>query len=373
VTGADEVVSSVVSLVNRLTRQKSICAQVPNLLLSCVSLFRKPMEVRSRPAYIQVEPTIRCNLRCKMCDSSRVNSAGLDLSLGRFRSILDQFAHVAQVHLQGLGEPLLNSAFFRMVAEAKERGIYVSTFTNVTLISERIADRIVTCGLDQLWFSLDGATAETYEDIRIGSSFRKVTENIRRVVDLSKDPRTRLGIWFVAMKRNIHELPLLPKLAKELGIENLRVELVDTWGKIVPKQLRDLAFTSKHDTAELIDNCGKALRIARSSRLKLELNPRLGSVVNIGRLSGCWQPWLSTYITAEGFVTPCCRRPDPRVFAFGNLFKEKFSDIWNNAKYQTFRHGLTLGKAPEICRDCLFACHVSSVPFLKHLGSNISV
>ena len=361
------------SALDRVANQKLISTQLPNLLLSSVSIFRKPLQLPSRPAYIQVEPSIRCNLRCKMCNLTRVNSKRLDMSLDQFRNILDQFPNVVQIHLQGLGEPLMNSDFFRMVIEAKKKGIYVSTSTNAILISEKIAKKIVTCGLDQMWFSLDGATSETYEYMRVGASFHKVKENIKRVVAQSKDSRIRLGIWFVAMKRNIHELPLLPKLATELEIQNMRVELIDTWGKSVLKDFRDLLLTSKYDLARLVDFSNTAERIARSRKLELEFNPRMKSVINRSRLPGCWAPWLSAYITVEGFITPCGRRPDPGIFSYGNLFKERFLDIWNNSLYQTFRYGLTVGKVPAICNDCSFAYSTSSVSFLKYLATFLKV
>lgn len=297
----------------------------------------------------------------------------LDLSVEQFKNLLDQFPEVMQVHLQGLGEPLLNTDFFSMVVEAKKRGIYVSSFTNATLISERTAKKIAACGLDQLWFSMDGTSSETYQDIRVGSSFGRVKNNIKKVVANCRESKTRLGVWFVAMKRNVHELPLLPEMAEEMGIQNLRVELVDTWGKSVKDNVRDLLFSSKRDISDLANACRKAVIAAHSRKLKLEFNPRLGSAVNFSRLPGCWAPWLSTYVTVEGFITPCCRRPDPERFAFGNIFKNNFADVWNSYGYQEFRRGLTIGKIPDVCYDCLFAHHEGSTPFLKYLSSYLKV
>jgi MoaA/NifB/PqqE/SkfB family radical SAM enzyme len=116
-----------------------------------------------------------------------------------------------------MGEPLLNPDFFKMVKHCKNRGIDVSTFTNGTLITEDVATEIVSSGLKELWISIDGATAETYEDIRPGASFDRVLRGIELIVSArrtKKGNQLRLGLWFIAMERNIHELPLLVELCE---------------------------------------------------------------------------------------------------------------------------------------------------------------
>ncbi len=86
---------------------------------------------------------------------------------------------------------------------------------------------LVAAGLDKLWVSLDGATPESYTDVRLGAALPEVLNNLyefRRArwkkyipefFDLLLKPQ--IGIVFVAMKRNIADLPAVFSLANRLG------------------------------------------------------------------------------------------------------------------------------------------------------------
>jgi hypothetical protein len=78
--------------------------------------------------------------------------------------------------------------FFEMVAYASGKGIKVSTNSNVTLMSHLRAKKCVTSGLDSLHVSVDGAHAASYESIRIGATFERLSKNIMLV----RDARSRL-------------------------------------------------------------------------------------------------------------------------------------------------------------------------------------
>ncbi len=100
--------------------------------------------------------------------------------------------------------------------------------TNGTLLTKSLSKRLIDAGLDMLWVSLDGATPESYGDVRLGALLPEVLANIRAFRNscwtapspLSTSAyqiKPEIGIVFVAMKRNIHELPQLLTLATELG------------------------------------------------------------------------------------------------------------------------------------------------------------
>src|SRR5206468_9128553 len=135
------------------------------------------------PSYVQIEPVGQCNLRCQMC-SIQFRQDGPPygplafMDFEQFTRLIDQFVNVQELHLQGLGEPMMHPRFFDMVAYAAERGIQVSTNSNLTLLNASRAERCVASGLDQLHVSLDGATAETYERIRVKSRVGRVMGNL---------------------------------------------------------------------------------------------------------------------------------------------------------------------------------------------------
>ena len=130
------------------------------------------------PDFAQIEPIGRCNLACRMCTVNDRGDVVTEMPLAQFTAILDQLPALKRLHLQGLGEPMLHPQFFDMVELAAQRGIEVSTNSNLTLLTEARAWRCVTSGLASLSVSLDGATAPVYEAVRRGER-RHVAVGVR--------------------------------------------------------------------------------------------------------------------------------------------------------------------------------------------------
>src|SRR5690606_9682839 len=134
---------------------------------------------------------------------------------------------MSELHLQGLGEPMMHPRFFDMVAYAARRGITVTTSSNLTLLTETRAARCVTSGPARLHGSIDGATAGTYEAIRLRGRFDRVVRNVERIAAARRrlgaaTPRLRLVM--VLVRRNLPELPDVVRLARRLEIDDVFVQ-----------------------------------------------------------------------------------------------------------------------------------------------------
>ncbi|HEX8200237.1 MAG TPA: radical SAM protein, partial [Isosphaeraceae bacterium] len=184
------------------------------------------------PDYVQIEPVGQCNLRCQMCPISFRRDgpphgppAFMDFEV--FTRLVDGFAGVRELHLQGLGEPMMHPRLFDMVAYAAGKGIRVSTNSNLTLLNARRAERCVASGLDCLHVSIDGATAETYERIRVRAHFDRVARNLERLLEARRhlgSAKPHLRLVMVAMRQNLHELPELVRLAHRWSMESIFVQ-----------------------------------------------------------------------------------------------------------------------------------------------------
>src|SRR5436190_1139417 len=98
------------------------------------------------PFLCQWEITCRCNLRCVMCYTDCYNSPANikdELSTAEILRIMDEVALAGclELVLTG-GEPLARPDFFEIYGHAKTKGFLVTLFTNGTLITETIADRL---------------------------------------------------------------------------------------------------------------------------------------------------------------------------------------------------------------------------------------
>src|SRR5215211_1146927 len=183
------------------------------------------------PSFVQIEPVGQCNLRCAMCPiqfrtDGPPHGPPAFMPFETFTPIVDQFHTLEELHLQGLGEPMMHPRFFDMIAYAAAKGIRVSTNSNMTLLNARRAERCVASGLDELHISIDGATAETYEGIRVRAHFDRVLRNLDLLLDTRArfaSPTPRLRLVMVIMRRNLHELPDIVRLAHQRTIDRIFV------------------------------------------------------------------------------------------------------------------------------------------------------
>lgn len=329
-----------------------------NLFLRKIDLTLNRTALLSRPTSLQLECTTKCNLRCRMCDSPIWDRRGMVMSISDFKKIIDQFPFLVKVNLQGMGEPLLNKDLFKMINYCKSRKIMVLFTTNATLIDDITARKIVDSGLDYIVISVDGATAETFEKIRIGSKFEQVIENIKKLVAARGSlEKPRIIFHFCAMSDNIEELPQVVKLAKDIGADGLEGLDAIFWGKeYLKEKLSDKTLESDIIKAKRIINeakieakrmglkffwWGTNEELLSSDDLSLHPDPIL-----------CKAPFRSCFITVDGYVTQCSDIPDPRVSNFGNILEQDFNEIWNSSEYRAFRKAFLRGEIPELCKEC---------------------
>jgi radical SAM protein with 4Fe4S-binding SPASM domain len=322
------------------------------------------------PSELQVEVSGACNLRCRMClvrYAPAIDKKQGALSYEQFLELVDALPRLRKLTLQGLGEPLLSPHLLQMVEHAAKRGIEVGFNTNGTLLGRPIAERLVEIGCGWLHVSLDGATAATYEDVRHGTDFRphpgqfeRVVSNLRGLIDArAESERPRVQLVFVAMRRNLRELPQLISLAADIGVDSVWVQnLSHDFGDTDPagsyRSIREYAEEEAvfgREPAASRAVFGRAA--ARARRLGVELRlPQLEEPARREDGPGCSWPWDSAYVTHRGEVQPCCMVMGSDRAMMGRLGESSFEEIWGSARYRRFRAGLLDGDPPEVCRGC---------------------
>jgi radical SAM protein with 4Fe4S-binding SPASM domain len=319
------------------------------------------------PRSLQIEVTAACNLRCHMClvryrpPLNRVEGA---MRLEEFTALLDQLPEVDDLTLQGLGEPLLSPDLVSMVRYAAERGIQVGFNTNGTLLTPAAAESLLDAGLDWLCVSVDGASAGVYEAVRDGARFERVERNVRALTDLRRRRglgRPRVSLVFVAMRRNVGELPALVRMAAEWGVDDVSVQNLshsfsDTDPHGAYREIRDFA------AREALWQGADADAAAAFAEAEAEA-ARLGMVLHLPRLEarpaqrrpgtpGCDWPWRAAYVEHDGTVQPCCMVMGSDRAAMGNVREEGFEAVWHGPRFRAFRRALLSRQPPAVCRGC---------------------
>jgi MoaA/NifB/PqqE/SkfB family radical SAM enzyme len=288
-----------------------------------------------------------------------------------FAALLDGFAPaVRELHLQGLGEPLLHPDFVRMLRHAVARGLRVSTNTNLTLLTETRVRALARSGIDTIHVSLDGASAAVYESIRTGASFTKVRRNLQRLARAcaaAPEPRPKIRIVMVVMRRNLHELADVVRIAGDAGVPGVFVQhLCHDYGEAtLPAEYRAMREFFAEETLEgevpdrIRADFDRARAAARLLGIELRLPPldrapdtRDESSDGTPSPLRCDWPWRGAYLSYRGDAMPCCMVSTPDRISLGNMAREGVGATWHGEPYQAFRDALASDTPPEVCRSC---------------------
>jgi MoaA/NifB/PqqE/SkfB family radical SAM enzyme len=319
-------------------------------------------------ARVYIEPTNLCNLECVTCMRNVWDEAPGRMSEAVFQRILEgirAFQPTPSVFFGGFGEPLTHPHICEMVEQAHQTGAVVELITNGILLHEQTIRRLMQAGLDRVWVSLDGATPDSYADVRLGAALPEVIANLRRLKELRGSMSTatpRLGIAFVAMKRNIGDLPEVVRLGKSLGADQFSIS------NVLPHtpELREemLYLRSFYETDLTASEWSPLIALPR-----LEINPLTGdSLVNVlknrhllsmtrqefdagantcpfvekGSISIRWDgavsPCLALLHTHESYLDNHIRRS--LAFSVGCLQEHPLLELWNDASYKDLRERL---------------------------------
>lgn len=289
------------------------------------------------PVSVSFEPTTSCNLRCPECPSGLrafTRPTGM-LKKDFFSQTIDEI-HKELLYLifYFQGEPYLNPDFLEMVKYASSKKIYTATSTNAHYLNDDIAKKTIESGLDRLIISVDGTTQEVYQQYRVGGNLQKVFEGARNIVKWKKNLHSKkpfVIFQFLVVKPNEHQVDEIKKLAKEIGVDQVRFKTAQV-------------YDYEKDPNQLIPETGKFSRYKKLDD---------GSYVPKNKMANhCWKLWHANVITWNGLVVPCCFDKDA-THQLGSLQNQSFKQIWNNEQYRTFRKKLMTGrKQIDICANC---------------------
>jgi radical SAM protein with 4Fe4S-binding SPASM domain len=304
------------------------------------------------PSSLDIESVNNCNFRCPHCQVTHWDKEVSHLQISAFEKVLNQFPSLIWVKLQGMGEPLLNKNLIPMLQLGEKRNIWMSFTTNASLLNHRIASQIATLTKTSVYFSIDGASAEVFESIRVGSRFSVVCENIKSFTSLIKiKNKSRITAWMVLTKQNFHEVEDVVLLVKKLGITKLTLQpFLNNWGKDeMADYIDELKLSPSQIFSDTTDaTLAKAQKFAKEQGIKLEIYRRDFYTKH----RKCPWPWKSAYICTNGDVVPCPILADSDTVKMGNIYEQDFREIWNSEQYQELRRCHINYDLPKYCQHC---------------------
>lgn len=268
------------------------------------------------PPSIQIEPTLFCNAACITCCHSKTTRKKGSMDWDLFTKIIDDASQIGvkRAQLFVYGEPLIHPKIVDMIRYVKSRNMGFHLTTNGSLLSGKIAEGILTAGvnsLDYLTVSILGYSAEVHEKVMLGLKHGVVVQNVHNFMDMRK----KLGVngpivetVFYGCKENVHELP----------------QFLEYWSKVV-----DHAINGGSAVEAFVDQ----------------------NQPHIRRTKTCAQLWERMAVHWNGDVASCGEDLNG-VNVMGNLREQSIMEVWNGEKMRAFKQKHKDGKFEGLCEHC---------------------
>jgi hypothetical protein len=192
------------------------------------------------PTRLYIECTAACNISCfEACCApetgiTRTRQAGM-LDFDLFARVVDEAAPaLTRVDFFNYGEAFLHKRALEMCEYIKTRypQIYLYTSTNGLALTEEKARQVVHTGIDEVTFSIDGASQDVYARYRQRGNFDRTIANLRAVMDEKAGSRRDLPFvnWrYILFRWNDSdaEMGRARQLARDIGVDRLCWEITD--------------------------------------------------------------------------------------------------------------------------------------------------
>ena len=165
-----------------------------------------------------IELTNKCPMRCVMCPrtTAMTRPQGL-MSFELFKSVVDQiatdipgFAARRIIWLHHFGESLVHPEFARFMRYGASKGLRLGLSLNPIMLSDSVAEELLTANLDTIVASLDGHDNASFARIRgIKDAFDRSRQNLidflqRKVRMKSK---TKVIVSMIHFGQNLRQHP----------------------------------------------------------------------------------------------------------------------------------------------------------------------
>jgi MoaA/NifB/PqqE/SkfB family radical SAM enzyme len=321
------------------------------------------------PFKLQLNPTNRCNLKCKFCWLRDFDSGNLNLdeiSEKKYLKIIEE-AHelnVKEIEITGGGEPMMRKDIMKIIESIKKHKMKGRLITNGTLLNEKIIKKLISIGWDEIVVSLDAPTKEVNDYLRGEGSFEESVKAIKILQIMKNDSNSekpKLSIHMVICNKNIHLLPKMFEFIYSFGCKNLLIEpIVLLAGRT--RAGKDLLIEKKHEK-KLLKYLEEAKKVAYEhnfetnvDKLEIKFIENINKMEEVIKNEGikksilsmpCYQPWYSMIIRPWGVVGPCCMFDGNE-----SILEKSLKEIWFGEYFESIRKMLKNNELPGFCSKC---------------------
>ncbi|MGH7545741.1 MAG: methyltransferase domain-containing protein, partial [Gemmatimonadota bacterium] len=290
-----------------------------------------------------------CNLSCTHCLVSSGPGKEPGLALERWLALVDRAVELGleRLYVTG-GEPFVRKDVFTLLRHATEtRGLEAIVLTNATVF--RGAVRSGLEGLDRtrvrFQVSIDGARAETSDEIRGPGSFARALDGARLLADLGFE----VSLTTVTTRRNLDELAELPRVARQVGAGSQHLMWTHKRGRAAASlngffpETEDLVAAVLR-TADAAEAAGIALDNLEA--VKRRVNGVPGVKYDLG--NGGWD---SLCVNFDGVVYPTAALANEPALSCGDATREDLAAILDKSPVVQALRAATVARKPSAQGD----------------------
>jgi len=323
-----------------------------NTQMNISELENKETTLKSYPRRLVFELTNNCNLNCVMCGRNSAKFSATRFDMDWLPKFSDALSHVEEVTLMGWGEPTVHPQFADILKYLNNYPVKKYFCTNGMRL-DALHNAIFDYKADIIAVSVDGATPQTNDRIRRGSSLKKITDAIK-AIEKEKGERglsyPYINFVFCAMKSNLHELPGVVRLAHEIGIEEVKVVYLTVFDD---RMMDESLWGCEAQVAQVFD---EAAKLGEQLNIKMKL-PYVSGYDEAGEKPhrDCFVAWRDFFLGSDGFIRPCMSTP-VKLFSINDY--NNFFDMWNSKEFVAFRKTVNDPENMSIpCRLCYQSSH----------------
>ena len=309
----------------------------------------------SRPQFLIVDPTSKCNARCVMCHVSfrPPSEHGNDLPLAVFEKIAPILFAARHINLFATGEPTIARDILFFLDETRRRSHETAQIwicTNGKRLPGEVLDRLADPRMG-LQFSVDGGTREVFEAIRRGITFEQLCASLERATARRGDsPYPAFSFSSTISKRNVHDIANIFALAARYRVEQVLFYEEDPE---VPEEEQYQLDESDRPVFEaqlpFIESTGIRHWNGLTFRGPASRLPQPNDGAAPGVPMRCLAPWKVFYVRADGGVRTCCTLRS----SMGDLGTQSFEEVWNGDAFIRLRRAFVEQTGfPAACLTC---------------------
>lgn len=350
------------------------------------------------PLSLEIWPTNRCNLKCKMCGTwasrRRLEERGMkynldeekknEVSKKRLLKLIEEAKGlgVRECLLTGGGEPLIRKHLsMQLMKKIKEYGMFGNINTNGTLISSENVKKIIKMEWDMMMFSVDSPDPEDNDYIKgVKESFERVRKILLHFKEYKKkihSKKPKIVFNTVLTNKIYNRLGEMIEFASEVGCEDITfipliiydelvktLELNENENKIFQQKVpRVIKLSEKLGVHTNLPTLYSNLNESMDEKIMIEIKNSPNDLTH----SPCFEPFLHFLVKGNGEATACCMLENSPE----NIKRRSLEDTWFGEYFTELRRKIINRSLPKECKNCVFSQFIRNKQTREELKVNL--